>query len=438
MSTAPVPYTETASFQSQQNEGLGNYPSGVALDNEFSNVSAVTAAILARLALIQRSDGALANGSVGLDQLSPGLVLGGIGAPAAWAPFTPYQQLNSVIYNAAWYWCSSAHTSSAAFDPTQWTLIYQFTVSAVFSGSVGTASILPGAITTPLIALNAVGSAQLAANCVGNGQLAVNSVGTSNIQNNAVEAGQLAANAVGTSNIQANAITTPLIHANAVGAAQLVNNCVGNGQLANNAVGTANIQASAVTSAQLAPGCVGAAQLSPSLGGLTVVGLTPIGAILPFGGAAAPSLWMLAGGQAVSRTTYTALFAVYGTTYGPGDGSTTFNVPDLRDRVIAGVGNMNGAAANRLTVPNSGITSTTLGAAGGSECIQGHAHGIVVPHGVAPASTTDIAGAIYGDLDGDQVLTPESPNMNTNSYGAGTSQNVQPTIVLNYIIFAGA
>ncbi len=54
----------------------------------------------------------------------------------------------------------------------------------------------------------------------------------------------------------------------------------------------------------------------------------PLGVILPYGGDAAPTGWLLAEGQAVSRTEYAALFAVIGTKYGEGDGSTTFNLPD--------------------------------------------------------------------------------------------------------------
>jgi microcystin-dependent protein len=62
----------------------------------------------------------------------------------------------------------------------------------------------------------------------------------------------------------------------------------------------------------------------------------PTGMIAPYGAAAAPTGWLLCDGAAVSRTTFAALFAVIGTTYGVGDGSTTFNVPDLRQRFPMG------------------------------------------------------------------------------------------------------
>ena len=62
--------------------------------------------------------------------------------------------------------------------------------------------------------------------------------------------------------------------------------------------------------------------------GGNVVGLTP-GFIAPFAGSTAPAGWLVCDGSAVSRTTYAKLFAVIGTTYGEGDGNSTFNLPDL-------------------------------------------------------------------------------------------------------------
>ena len=64
----------------------------------------------------------------------------------------------------------------------------------------------------------------------------------------------------------------------------------------------------------------------------------PLGVVLPYAGTSAPAGWGLCDGSAVSRTTYAELFALIGTLYGTGDGSTTFNIPDLRNRFIAGKG----------------------------------------------------------------------------------------------------
>jgi len=64
--------------------------------------------------------------------------------------------------------------------------------------------------------------------------------------------------------------------------------------------------------------------------------LVPPGVILPYGAATAPSGYLLCDGSAVSRTTYADLFSVIGTTYGAGDGSTTFNLPHLKGTVPVG------------------------------------------------------------------------------------------------------
>lgn len=74
------------------------------------------------------------------------------------------------------------------------------------------------------------------------------------------------------------------------------------------------------------------------LAGSTKYADNPIGTILPYGGTTAPSGWFLCQGQAISRTNYADLFAVIGTAFGIGDGSTTFNIPDLRGEFLRGAG----------------------------------------------------------------------------------------------------
>jgi hypothetical protein len=86
---------------------------------------------------------------------------------------------------------------------------------------------------------------------------------------------------------------------------------------------------------------------------------TAIGAVTDFAGLTAPAGWLLCYGQAISRSTYAALFGVIGTNYGLGDGTTTFNVPDCRGRTTAGADNIGGAAAGRLT----GYSVATTGGA---------------------------------------------------------------------------
>ena len=104
-------------------------------------------------------------------------------------------------------------------------------------------------------------------------------------------------------------------------------------------------------------------------------GTTPVaaatfssGMMIDYAGATAPTGWLLCYGQAISRSTYASLYSLISTTYGAGDGSTTFNIPDCRGRTTFGKDNMGGTAANRVTSGVS-IDGTTLGTAGGAQSV---------------------------------------------------------------------
>lgn len=91
-----------------------------------------------------------------------------------------------------------------------------------------------------------------------------------------------------------------------------------------------------IVTADIADGAITGPKLAA--GAIVIPDAVPPGAILPFAMNTAPTGWLAANGAAVSRTTYSGLFSAIGTTYGIGDGSTTFNLPDLRGYFVRGAG----------------------------------------------------------------------------------------------------
>ena len=164
----------------------------------------------------------------------------------------------------------------------------------------------------------------------------------------------------------------------------------------------------------------------------TMASVIAAGMLIPYAGSSAPTGWLMCYGQDVSRTTYSDLFTAIGTTYGIGDGSTTFTLPDLRGRTVSGFDAMGGTSADRLTNQSGGLDGDTLGATGGAETHQlttaelaAHTHdgqfcnasvgtNFAYAHGASASNGTKTASDSTGG---------DSPH-----------NNVQPTIVLNYLI----
>lgn len=230
---------------------------------------------------------------------------------------------------------------------------------------------------------------------------------------------------------------------------------------------SSGVSVSGTLSASGSLSVTGAATLSSTLavsGDITQHGqlIVPIGTVLDYAGGAAPNGWLLCFGQAVSRTTYASLFALLSTNFGAGDGSTTFNLPDLRGRVVAGKDDMGGTSANRLTNQSGGLNGDLLGATGGAEThtlTTGESGQKAIS--AAPVSITD-PGHVHAEGDAnEQSRTPVTTDgvpqtgywggspTNTGSATTGITaaltlagssavsahNNVQPTIILNKIIY---
>ena len=148
----------------------------------------------------------------------------------------------------------------------------------------------------------------------------------------------------------------------------------------------------------------------------------PTGTIAIWPTDAPPAGWLLCDGKEVSRTTYTELFNVIGTTYGAGDDSGTFNLPDLRGRVPVGKDSMGGISANRVNATEA----DNLGRGDGEEKhvltvaeMPSHNHTILSPGGVG--------GSGRGSFTAGNAPT---------SYAGGDQphNNMPPYVTLNYII----
>jgi microcystin-dependent protein len=151
-------------------------------------------------------------------------------------------------------------------------------------------------------------------------------------------------------------------------------------------------------------------------------GALPVGSMFMWPSVSIPINALACNGQAISRTTYSALFAVLGTLYGAGDGSTTFNVPDLRERVPVGqgisysMGVTGGVASQTVPLP---VHSHTIdhGHGGGVTQTENqlHTHGVNDPghvHNLAGANT--YAGQLIGSAGG-SIQTFAGPHTQVNS-----------------------
>jgi len=177
----------------------------------------------------------------------------------------------------------------------------------------------------------------------------------------------------------------------------------------------------------------------------------PIGGLLPYVGSTAPnSSFALPFGQAISRTTYAGLFSMISTTFGVGDGTTTFNLPDLRGRAIFGLDNMGGSAASRITVAGGNFDGTAFGTVGGAQNhtltsneLPSHTHTATVTdpghvHTYNATGSGNHAGGTFSHVEtgiGSTGSATTGITISNASTGGGSAHSIMPpSMVLPFIL----
>jgi microcystin-dependent protein len=218
----------------------------------------------------------------------------------------------------------------------------------------------------------------------------------------------------------------------------MVNNVTPTDARQPNGLASAILQIEAVLgSGSVLPGSLAslAARLAVQVGTDGII--IPPGAGMDYFGASAPTGWLFRDGSAVSRTTYAALFTAIGTTYGAGDGSTTFNLPDDRHRVTmgAGTGARDGESGSGAITGGTALAAVSIGEWGGSSEVTltddqsglvGHAHAVSTGSGSAGGNViTGTEGATGG-------TGSTASQAGANAQEAHT--NMMPYLVCNKII----
>ena len=432
----------------QASQGNNSFP-GAQIDNDLAELKRAADETIDFVTQVIREDGKLNNGIVTKNALAEDILLG-VPAPRPWVSGTVYAVDQTVTINNAIYICATAHTAgtfATELGAGFWALLIEFTVPvSVDDNAVTTVKLAAGAVTTPKVADGAITGPKVAANSLDATKFAA-SVATIQVGMSFDWDGLFAPSGYlfkfgqevsRTTYAALFAVLCPTFTANLTSGSNTISGLV---------VDLRNFGLE---------GTVAEGTGIPAGTTITTVNISSI--VLS---------------NSVTATNTAVQVRIF--PHGAGDGSSTFNVPDDRDRATIGRGNMGGTAAGRISTTDPGapnVNTSRLGASGGVDrhtlttaqmpahghtatassvvTDPGHAHTLAVPdttyalnvasiaqRGTATSITTNtaaVANAVNSAATGVTVAT----TVTVNSQGGGEAHpNVQPSRVVNRIIFTG-
>lgn len=361
----PTPYDRSFSFTNYQSVNPTAPLPGNSLDAELNDIKTTDDQILQNLALIQRDDGALASASVGFDQLSPDVTFG-ISPWTAWAPSTAYfsSPASVVFYSSQVFRCITSHTSGSVFDSTKWVLLADFSAIAVAAAS--NVAFTPAGTVTASTVQAAIQQLDTLKSPVGHTHVSTDITDSTASGRTLLTAASVAAQlaALGLTNTYANSGDIKATAALSLPSGWLW--C--DGSAVNRATYAALLAAISVSyTGNLTNGnatITSIADTSKMRAGYPVSGT----------GIQAGSVILSVVLNTSVTLDKTCTSSVTGSPFvmapwGIGDGSTTFNVPDYRGKIILGVDDMGGSEANNVTLAGSGIAGNAMGGQGGAQSV---------------------------------------------------------------------
>ena len=308
------------------------------------------------------------------------------------------------------------------------------TAEKMAANAIAVEAIQSGAVTEDKLAPNAVAASKINALAVTSEKINTKAVTTEKLADGAVNGDKIANNAVSADKIVAGAVVDGKLGSNSVNTVNIKDGHVTDGKLGANSVNTSNIKDGHVTFAKMASAAIATTEegkagtasnklMTPQATRAAISAqippAVPAGVMVHYVGTTAPDGWLVCNGAAVSRTQFAALFAVLGTKCGTGDGSTTFNLPNMHHRFFEGT-----------TTTSEVGQSVSAGLPNITGEFQAESWNITGYHGAFYIKQEALGGAGYDDNSSHRVNM--SASRSSNLYG--NASTVQPASLRSMII----